>query len=138
MKGEEDSDIRFTQIGQTPDINRGTSAGSTKSDIWKPCGMHLIPQEIIHELGAAFKVGAEKYAPGNWEINGFPVSRLTDALYRHLGAFLAGEDQVPDQPKEHHLGAVMWCAGVMLTQIRRGQDHLDDRIPTLRSKGMVP
>ena len=62
-----------------------------------------IPSRALMRLARRFEDGAAKYNRDNWK-QGIPLSRYVDSLYRHLWAFMEGDDS------EDHLGAVIWNA----------------------------
>ena len=62
-----------------------------------------IPTRALLKLAKRFEDGAAKYDRDNWK-QGIPISRYIDSLYRHLWAFMDGDDT------EDHLGAVIWNA----------------------------
>ena len=62
-----------------------------------------IPPRALIKLAKRFEDGAAKYKRDNWK-QGIPISRYVDSLYRHLWAFMEGDET------EDHLGAVIWNA----------------------------
>ncbi len=62
-----------------------------------------IPPRALLKLARRFEYGAAKYKRDNWK-QGIPLSRYVDSLYRHLWAFMDGDDT------EDHLGAIIWNA----------------------------
>ena len=62
-----------------------------------------IPPRALLKLARRFEDGAAKYERDNWK-QGIPLSRYVDSLYRHLWAYMDG-DQTED-----HLGAIIWNA----------------------------
>ena len=62
-----------------------------------------IPPRALIKLAKRFEDGAAKYKRDNWK-QGIPISRYVDSLYRHLWAFMEGDES------EDHLGAVIWNA----------------------------
>lgn len=72
----------------------------------------LIPPETLEELAGVLTYGANKYAPNNWQ-NVEPFKeRYTDALYRHIEAWRAGES-VDEESGLSHLAHAM-CNVVFL------------------------
>jgi len=60
----------------------------------------LIPPEATRALAEVLTYGAKKYKPNNWkEVD--DTSRYTDALYRHLEAWRAGEANDPESGLSH-------------------------------------
>lgn len=62
-----------------------------------------IPPEAIRRMALRFEDGATKYGLQNW-MQGIPLSRYVDAIFRHTLAAAEGRDD------EDHLGAVLWNA----------------------------
>jgi len=82
----------------------------------------LVPAEPLRQWAELYGKGASKYADRNWEL-GYDWSLSFAALNRHLWAFWAGENQIPQTPEgvdddptagTNHLVAVMWHAAAML------------------------
>ena len=61
----------------------------------------LIPPIALKALASILTFGADKYAPNNWQLIDSPVERYTDALYRHLEAWRAGEHTDSESGKPH-------------------------------------
>jgi hypothetical protein len=86
--------------------------------------MSLVTPFAIRRLGRWYTLGAQKYAPRNWE-KGMPLTRYLDSLERHVLAFKEGDDT------EDHLAAIMWNAAAIIhtkEMIERGRlpRELDD------------
>lgn len=67
----------------------------------------LIPLDSVEEILKVLEFGKNKYAAWNWASNGgFKYTRVTNAMRRHLYAFLRGEDTDPETGLSHiaHLG----------------------------------
>jgi TPP-dependent pyruvate/acetoin dehydrogenase alpha subunit len=84
----------------------------------------LIPIAALRAVARRFEDGAEKYQERNWE-KGIPLSRFIDSLYRHLWAYMEGDES------EDHLGAIIWnamCLAQTSEWIEQGllPDSLDD------------
>jgi hypothetical protein len=64
----------------------------------------LIPHEVVTALAKVFHYGATKYQPDNWK-HIEDKHRILDALWRHLIAYLSGEeiDQESGLPHIDHL-----------------------------------
>ena len=84
----------------------------------KPTAYSAIPAEFMQALAEHYYKGAVKYpsAPDglpNFYL-GYPMSANVEALSRHLYAYLAGEELIPDDGTDdptigsHHLIAVAW------------------------------
>ncbi len=93
--------------------------GIKKPQLW------LVPQAgIIHEA-MAMADGAVKYGPYNWREKKVKASIYIDASFRHIGAFLDGEDFAHDSGY-HHLGHARACLGIILDALETG-NLIDDR-----------
>lgn len=62
----------------------------------------LLPTRALEEVVRAFEDGEHKYGRDNWKSPGFAYTRIYDAVFRHLVAWLAGEDCAQDS-NVHHL-----------------------------------
>lgn len=80
----------------------------------------------LRELAKVYSMGENKYARYNY-LKGYPWSLSVDALYRHLLAFLAGEDRDP-QSGLLHTAHVAWHA-LTLTAFVQRNIGTDDRAP---------
>jgi hypothetical protein len=76
------------------------------------------------ELARVYGYGEEKYARYNY-LKGYPWSLSVDALFRHLLAFLAGEDRDPESGLLHTAHAA-WHALTLTAYIQR-EIGTDDR-----------
>lgn len=92
----------------------------------------LIPVGPLTQLARMYGLGAQKYAPRNWE-RGYDWSLSYAALQRHATAFWGGEDAIQqnelgDDPTAgvNHLVAVAWHALAMLEWMTT-HPELDDR-----------
>ena len=68
----------------------GANSGAIKFDSDKP-RMDLLDAYAIEQLAQVLTFGASKYAAQNWR-KGISKSRLLAAAFRHLFAYLRGED----------------------------------------------
>lgn len=95
----------------------------TKHDTDKaPCEL-LSPLALLG-TSAVLKFGAGKYGRHNWR-GGISYSRIIGAIFRHLLAFMMGEDTDPESGLPHVDHA---AAGVMfLQEFYRTRKDLDDR-----------
>lgn len=73
----------------------------------------LIPPSSLKWLARLWTNGAEKYSPNGWKEVPEGKERYTDALFRHLEAYRAGEWTDKDT-KVPHLIAVAWNALVVV------------------------
>jgi hypothetical protein len=85
--------------------------------------MHLIPVQPLLDIAKVFTYGANKYAKRNWEL-GAKWSIPYDSLYRHLLAWLNGEDY--DESGCLHMAHVAVNA-MFLLEYSRTCPELDDR-----------
>lgn len=92
----------------------------------------LLPYDALEEVVKVYTMGAEKYAPRNWEA-GMSYSRSFGSLMRHITAFWNGED-LDQESGYHHLGhAVFRCLQLIaFTQRGVGTDDrpIGDRKPS--------
>lgn len=86
--------------------------------------VELLPSVALEEIAKVLTFGAKKYSIDNWK-NGFKWSRLLGAAFRHLLAFMRGEDKDPETGLSHlaHLG----CCVMFLLWHERFRKDLDDR-----------
>lgn len=112
--------------GEIPVDPEDLASGGTRADKGKPA-MHLIPPDVLIELGKLFELGARKYSPDNWR-RGMDYSRMYSSLMRHILYWWAGEDFDPVDG-QHHLDSVIWGA-VCLRYFELHRDNyweFDDR-----------
>jgi hypothetical protein len=83
----------------------------------------LLPPEGLEELVKVYTMGAEKYAPRNWE-KGISVTGCFASIMRHSFAWLRGETRDPESGL-HHMGHVAWNAIAIVTFYYRKME--DDR-----------
>lgn len=89
---------------------------------------HVIPQQVLSELGVALLEGALKYGAYNWRVAGVRASVYFDAqVGRHLSAWMEGEDIDPDSGLSHVTKAI---AGLVILRDSMIQGNwVDDRPP---------
>jgi hypothetical protein len=80
----------------------------------------------LSELAKVYGMGEQKYARYNY-LRGYPWSLSVDALYRHLLAFLGGEEYDPESGLLH-TAHVAWHA-LTLTSFQMRGVGTDDRPP---------
>lgn len=102
-----------------PDNNPKTLIGLTKPS------MFAVPPVALLHLGEAMKDGRAKYGLMNWREKKVSTSVYADAIYRHLFAFIDGEDNASDSGV-HHLGHIMACCAILLDANAQGALN-DDR-----------
>lgn len=102
------------------------NAPGKKFDQGKP-RMDLISHYSMIELAKVLSFGAEKYDSWNWS-KGIVYSRVTAAVYRHMGAWNNREDKDPESNLSHLAHAL--CGLMFLVDYEvRNLNHLDDRRP---------
>lgn len=97
--------------------------GGTKHDAGKR-QWHLLPFDALEEVIKVLEFGATKYDKYNWT-KGFAFTRLLDAAFRHIKAFIGGEDNDPETGCSHIAHAIC-CLLFLLTFIKKGGGS-DDR-----------
>lgn len=75
-----------------------------KFDSGKP-RVDLVPPTLINGVAEILTFGAVKYAAHNWR-KGIAYSRVISSLFRHLLAWVGGEQIDPESGKSH-----LWHAG---------------------------
>lgn len=100
-----------------------TTNGGTKHDSGKP-SISLIPKEALWGMATAFTYGSKKYGQHNFK-EGIAYSRLADACYRHLSAFMNGENIDEESGNNHLYHALASLA--MLTYMQEKKKEMDDR-----------
>jgi len=104
-----------------PDDNPKTAYGLQKPPT------RAIPPIAILRLGAVMEHGARKYGRFNWREHTVTVSIYTDAIMRHLMAYVDGEEFDPESGMDH-LAHIMACCAVLLDAKAAGKLN-DDRVP---------
>ena len=94
-----------------------------KLDKGKPA-MSLMPFDALKKIAEVFTFGAEKYSADNWA-DGMRYRRMSDALLRHLTAWLMREDK-DDETGLDHLAHMNCCAQMLYGMVLRGVGE-DDR-----------
>jgi len=84
----------------------------------------LLPIPALEAVIRVFTFGAKKYGDFNWE-NGFKFSRLTGACFRHIFAWLKGENLDPESGESHLAHAA--CCLLMLISFQLKGTGTDDR-----------
>lgn len=89
--------------------------------------LDLLPVGPLEDIAEILTFGAKKYADHNWR-KGFKWSRLYGALFRHMFAWIRGQDKDPETGKSHlaHAGC---CILFLLEHEKRGLGE-DDRYKT--------
>lgn len=87
-----------------------------------PCEL-LSPIALLN-TAKVLRFGAQKYAPNNWR-KGLSYSRIIGATFRHLFAFMMGEDLDPETGLSHIHHAA--CELMFLQEFVETRKDLDDR-----------
>ena len=105
----------------------------TKSDDGK-LRLDLLPIEPLEEIAKVLTFGARKYGAWNWT-KGFRWSRLIGACFRHLFAWVRGENIDPETKLSHlaHAG----CCILFLLWHEKHRKELDDRLSALLEPNLV-
>jgi hypothetical protein len=85
---------------------------------------HYLSPIAIEELSKVLTFGAKKYAAHNWR-GGMKWSRVLSAAFRHLYAWMRGEDKDPETGLSH-LAHCMCCI-MFLLEFEVTHKELDDR-----------
>lgn len=91
--------------------------------------MHVVPQEVLAEIGLGMLEGARKYGAHNYRVAGIRASVYYDAAMRHLMAWWEGENLDPDSGLSHVVKAL--CTLVVLRDAMHAGTWTDDRPPRL-------
>lgn len=85
-----------------------SDAQARKSSKGKIGCFYLVPWDSIEELASVYEYGAKKYAPNSWRqvpkdpVTGAePHERYFDAMMRHIGAIMRGEEIDPESGLRH-------------------------------------
>ena len=100
-----------------------------KFDDGKP-GFSNLPRLALLECAKVMTFGAKKYGKFNYS-KGIELTRLTDALERHLNSYLTGEDI--DESKHSHLAHIA-CNALMLLDSELTGQLIDDRNKIYKQK----
>lgn len=94
----------------------------------------LIPAYPMEQLAAVFTYGASKYADLNW-MKGIPYRKLIGSLFRHIWAFVRGEDLDYESGLPNLSHAL--CNICMLLYFTKFRPDLDNRVKETDSGNMV-
>lgn len=82
-------------------VERVDPLAATKFDQGKP-DWSLVPFEALEGMVKVLEFGAKKYSRNNWKKGGgFLYTRVLGSCFRHLFAFLRGEDVDPESGLSH-------------------------------------
>lgn len=99
----------------------------------KKVPLHVVPGQVLMELGLAMLEGARKYGSHNYRVAGVRASVYFDAAMRHLMAWFEGEDLDPDSNLSHITKALA-CL-VVLRDSMMNENWVDDRPPKVKNLG---
>lgn len=87
----------------------------------------LVVPGPLRKLAIHFGRGAEKYEERNWE-KGIPLMRMYASAFRHIQAWVSGEDIDHDETMQNpeHLVAALWNIYCMI-ELSQTHPELDDR-----------
>ncbi len=93
----------------TQDATRAANAKGEgfKADAGKD-QWRLLPWRALREVVRVLTAGAVKYDPDNWKLVPHARDRYTDALFRHITAWIDGERRDPETGL-HHLAHACCC-----------------------------
>ena len=91
------TDINHTRCGAN-EVRVTSETGGQKGK--KPQRMSLIPYGATAKIGEVYDFGEKKYAAHNWR-KGYNWDLSIDAVYRHFGAFVDGQDDDPESGLSH-------------------------------------
>lgn len=86
--------------------------------------MDLVHGDFVEEVAKVLTFGANKYAEHNWR-KGFKWSRVMAACFRHLYAWMRGEDKDPETGLSHLSHAA--CCLMFLIVFEKRNAGEDDR-----------
>jgi hypothetical protein len=95
-----------------------TAALSRKANTGKISGWTLLPWESIAEEAEVYAYGAKKYEAHSWRKAENALQVYTDAMFRHLAAYLRGEERDPESGLRH-VAHARWNLGAIMELTRR-------------------
>ena len=101
----------------------------------KKVPLHVVPSQVLMEIGLGMLEGARKYGAHNYRIAGVRSSVYYDATMRHLMAWWEGQDIDPDSGLSHITKALTSLV-VLQDAIINGMAE-DDRPPSVPSINWV-
>ena len=98
--------------------------------------LQLVPPAAMIAIAQGLAEGAEKYSPWNWRDDKIETLTYIGAIYRHLAAYMEGEDVDPDSKhgKTHLAGAI---ASLAILIDAESVGSLIDNRPGRRSRGTL-
>lgn len=104
--------------GRKQILDRPVLGGGLRFDAGKN-RLDLLPFDALTELGMVYTMGAQKYAPRNWEL-GMPWSKVLGPMLRHLFTRIVTGERLDPESGRSHLAHVAWNALALLTYELRG------------------
>jgi len=119
------SDYEKTKFMKPEDKINPVSASTTgvKFDHGK-IPLELLSPVALFKIGQVLEFGARKYDNHNWR-KGMKWSRVAGAAFRHLLAWLGGEDKDPESGLSHLAHCA--CCLLFLLEYETTKPELDDR-----------
>lgn len=90
----------------------------------------LVSWKALEPMVQVLMFGAQKYSAWNWT-KGLKYTEICESLYRHLNAFIAGEDDDPES-KLHHVGHIL-CNAMFLSFMFLFRKDCDDRVKLINN-----
>lgn len=112
----------------TKATNPKDAVGSMKPPI------STVPVPVVFELGLAMLEGYLKYGGHNWRAMGVRASVYYNAVFRHIGAWWAGQDVDPDSGMSHLVKAM---AGLAILRDAQINNMLNDDRPPRSPEGWM-
>ena len=101
----------------------------------KKVPIHVIPFQVLGELGLALLEGSLKYGAYNWRVAGVRASVYMDAqVGRHLAAWWEGEDIDSESGLSHITKAI---AGLVILKDSMIQGNMKDDRPPKGKQGYI-
>lgn len=125
-----DTDINLQEMvmeGQT-DIQTGIKYDGGKAPLANY--LSLWSMTAIIETGKVLEFGGKKYGYFNWK-KGLAWLRVLSAVFRHLTAWMMGQDKDPETGLSHLAHAM--CGIMFLLEYEETHKELDDRIKLANS-----
>ena len=93
----------------------------------KKVSMSVVPVPVLMELSLALREGSIKYGAFNWRATPIRMMEYYNALWRHMGAWVEGEDVDAESGLPHIVKAIATL--VVLRDAQRAGQVIDDRPP---------
>jgi hypothetical protein len=101
-------DCRAEKQGNRVTMNQTKPSNPKDSLGIKKVPFHVIPQQVLGEVGLALMEGARKYGSYNFREKSMGVKAMVyvDALWRHVSAYVEGQETDPDSGLPHIVKAI--------------------------------